>query len=183
MTSISDYTVGAVKKFKGHDGYGYNCNLLRNGKKVAEILEDGWGGGLQYTWLDHSKPAKVHTLTYDDQPHSFTGTVEEALFYDVVMKLPKIPAGDDFEEMNTSPDIVIDEMVNDVLMEKQIKADLKKQFTIKNKDGQLLAWKITPQFSVAVLKAHALKNYPEAIVVNELSIPEVLKIYKEQNLA
>lgn len=48
MSSISEYSVGAVKKFRGHDDYGYNCNLLRGKKKVAEILEDGWGGGLQF---------------------------------------------------------------------------------------------------------------------------------------
>lgn len=182
MTTINDYTVGAVKKFKGHDGYCYTCNLLRNNKKIAEILEDGYGGGLQYTWLDHTKPALVNTLTYDDKPHSFNGTVEEALFYAQVMKLPKIKSYDN-SDMSTSPDIVIEEMVADILMEKQIKADLKKQFTIQVKDGQLFSWKITPQFSFEVLKAHALKQYPEAIFLNELSMPEVVKIYKEQNEA
>lgn len=182
MTTIADYTVGAVKKFKGHDGYGYTCNLLRNKKKVAEILEDGWGGGLQFSWLDHDKSATVNTLTYDDKPHSFKGTVEEALFYAEVMKMPKIKSYDN-TEMSTSPDIVVDDMVGDVLMEKQVKADLKKQFTIQAKDGQLLAWKITPVYTVEVLKNLVLKEHPEAIVINELPIPEVMKIYKEQNLA
>lgn len=182
MTTIADYTVGAVKKFKGHDGYGYTCNLLRNKKKVAEILEDGWGGGLQFTWLDYDKKAVVNTLTYDDKPHSFNGTVEEALFYAQVMKMPKIKSYDN-TDMHTTPDIVIDDMVGDVLMEKQVKADLKKQFTIQTKDGQLLAWKITPVYTVEVLKKHALKEHPQAIIINELSVPEVIKIYKEQNLA
>lgn len=46
---------------------------------------------VQFRWLDDTTSAVVNTLTYDDQPHSFNGTVEQALFYEQVLKLPKIP--------------------------------------------------------------------------------------------
>jgi hypothetical protein len=183
MNSISNYTVGSVKTFRGHDGHGYSCNLLRNNKKVAEILEDGWGGGLQFHWFDNNTKAVVNSRTYDDKPHSFNGTVEEAMFYEVVMKLPKIPAFDGMEEMFTDPDIVVDEMVNDVLLAKQIKSDLKKNITIQCKDGKLLTWKVSAVHSADVLKAHALKQHPEAIVINTLPIEEVISIYKKANVA
>lgn len=181
MNQLTNYTVAAVKKIRGHDGYGYSCNLMHNGKKVAEILDDGWGGGLQFRWLDKTR-ATVHTRTYKDEPHSFEGTAEEALFYAEVMKLPKIPAFEEGTEMHTSPDIVIDDMVNDSLAVKKITADLKKNLTIQSKEGALLTWKISTTHTVDFLKAHALKKHPEAKIINDLPIEEIFKIYKEANV-
>lgn len=182
MNQLTNYTVAAVKKFRGHDGYGYSCNLLRNGKKVAEVVEDGWGGGLQFHWVDHKTTATVNTLNYKDEPHSYKGTAEEALFYADVMTLPKIPAHDGLPEMNTSGDIVIDDMVKDLLAVKKIAADLKKKMTIQTKEGQLLTWKISTVHTLDMLKAHALKKHPESKIINDLPMEEIFKIYKEANV-
>jgi hypothetical protein len=182
MNSIAQYTVGAVKTFRGHDGYAYSCNLLRNNKKVAEVVDDGWGGGLQFHWVDHNTSAVVQTRTYDDKPHSFNGTVEESLFYAEVMKLPKIESSDKELEIFPDADIVVGEMVNEVLMTKEIKSDLKKKLTIQTKDKQLLTWKISAVHTFDVLKAHALKSHPEAVIINELPIENIVKIYKEANI-
>lgn len=182
MNSISQYTVGAVKTFRGHDGHGYSCNLLRNKKKVAEVTDDGWGGGLQFHWVDNNTSTVVNNRTYEGKPHSFTGTVEESLFYAEVMKLPKIPSFDKTQEMFTDPDIVVDEMVNEVLLTKKIKADLQKNITIQTKEGQIFNWKISAKHSGVILKAHALKEYPDAVIINDLDIPTVVKIYKEANI-
>lgn len=176
------YSVGSVKKIRGHDGQGYSCNLLKNGKKVAEVLEDGWGGGLQIRWADHTTSAKVKNRSYDDKGFTFAGTVEEALFYAEVMKLPKIPASDALPEMNTSVDIVIDEMVNELLDMKTVQADLKKKFTIQCTDGNLLTWKITPVCTVEKLKEYAEKNYPGNKVMNDLPVADVINVYKKSGI-
>jgi len=39
----SDYTVNKVKFFRGHDGDGFNTNLLCNGKVVATVDDDDRG--------------------------------------------------------------------------------------------------------------------------------------------
>lgn len=178
---ISIYSVGAVKKIRGHDGQGYSCNLLKNGKKVAEVLDDGWGGGLQIQWADKTV-AKVKNRSYDDKVFTFDGTVEEALFYVEVMKLPKIPASNDLPEMNTSVDIVIGEMVNEILDMKAVQADLKKKFTIQCTDGTLLTWKITPVHTVEKIKEYADKNYPGNKVMNDLPVAEVISVYKKSGI-
>jgi hypothetical protein len=180
--SITQYTVGAVKTFRGHDGNGFSCSLLKNKKKVAEVVDDGWGGGYQFHWVDHKTSALVNTRTYDDKPHSFNGTVEESLFYTEIMKLPKLPAKDDMPEMFTNPDIFVGELVNELLLVKTIKADLKKKLTIKCKDGELLTWKISTMHTVEILKDYAMKKHPEAIVINDLPIADVIEIYKEANV-
>lgn len=182
MKTTSQYTVGAVKTIRGHDGNGYSCNLLRNGKKVAEIFDDGWGGGLQFGWLDHTTRAVVHNRTYDDKPHSYNGTVEEALFNAYIMELPKVPSYDGKEEIFTDPDIFVDELVNDTLTLKQIKSDLKKNITIQCKDGQLLSWKVSPVHTADILKAHALKQHPDGIIINTLPVETVFDIYKKANI-
>lgn len=179
--SISSYSVSSVKTFKGHDGFGYSCFLLRGKKKVAEVVDDGWGGGLQFRWLDNTS-AVVHTRTYDDKPHSFNGTVEESMFYAEVMKLPKIPAENGLPEMFTDPDIVVGDMVNEILLEKDIAKELKKNFNIKTQAGEILTWKISTKFPFDVLKAHVTSKYPQCLVINELSVSEVIKIYKEHHL-
>lgn len=180
MNSI--YSVGAVKKIRGHDGQGYSCNLLKNGKKVAEVLDDGWGGGLQISWTDNKTSAKVTNRTYDDKEFTFDGTAEEALFYKEIMKLPKIPASEGLPEMNTSVDIVIDQMVNDILDMKTVQAALKKKFTIQCADGTLLTWKITPVYTVEKLKEYADKKHPCNKVMNDLPVAEVVSVYKKSGV-
>lgn len=181
MNSLSNYSVNGIKTHRGHDGNVYSCNLLCNGKKVAEIFDDGWGGGLSFNWLNDVS-AIINTLDYKGEPYSYEGTVDEANFIAMVDKLPRIPASDDLPEMSTSADIVIDDMVNDSIAEKKIKSDLKKKLTIKSKDGKFLTWKITPTHSLEVLKVLISKNYPESKIMNDLPIPEVIKLYKEGNL-
>ena len=176
------YTVKAVKTFRGHDGYGYSCNLLKDGKKVAEVVEDGWGGGLQFHWKDNKTTATVKTRTYDDKEHSFQGTVEESVFYEYVMSLPKIPTHDELDTMFTSPDIVIDDMVNDSIAFKKVASDMKKKITIQDTDGKFLVWKITSEHTAEIIKAHILKKYPSGKILNELPTDEVVSIFKKAKL-
>lgn len=38
------YEIKNLKTFNGREGKGYNANLLRDGKKVAELIDSGDGG-------------------------------------------------------------------------------------------------------------------------------------------
>jgi len=56
-TRISDpiYTIKAIKVFNGAEGNGFNANLYKGGKKIAELIDDAWGGELQVHWMDSDK--------------------------------------------------------------------------------------------------------------------------------
>jgi hypothetical protein len=41
-----------VKTFRGNEGYGLNATLLRDGKKVCEIIDDANGGMWNFHWFD-----------------------------------------------------------------------------------------------------------------------------------
>lgn len=48
--SIPVISLKNVKFHRGHDGAaGLNCDLYVDGKKVAHVYDDAWGGGNQYT--------------------------------------------------------------------------------------------------------------------------------------
>lgn len=178
---MNEYSVKAVKAIRGHDGQGYSCTLTRNGKRVAEILDDGWGGGLQINWLDdNQKSVEFKFRDYTDEITTRKGSPEEALFNEHLMALPMID-GFDGKKMYTNCDIYIDELVNAVLLEKKIAGDLKKN-VVAVIDGKVLNWKVKAPHTVETVIAHVNKIHPQALVLNLKTIPEVISTYKEHNL-
>lgn len=178
----TNYSVKAIKSFRSRNGYGYSCNLLRDGKKVAEILEEGRGGEMRIDWMDFKSTATFISRNHEDKEVSCRGTVEEALFNEQVRSLPKIAAHDGFPEMDTSLGIVIDDMVNDTLAIKKLSASMKKSVTVKRGDGKFLTWKITPVHSAPAIRTYILKNYPDGKIMNDLPVEEVLQLYKQAEL-
>lgn len=47
----SEWSVKGVKFMPGHDAPAMSCSLYRDGKRVATVFDDSWGGGYQYRWL------------------------------------------------------------------------------------------------------------------------------------
>ncbi len=47
-SEMRGYTVKALKTMKSHDGgVAYSATLYKGGSKIAEVIDDGWGGGIQ----------------------------------------------------------------------------------------------------------------------------------------
>jgi hypothetical protein len=46
MKTKNVYTLARVQTFRSLDGGGYNADILKNGKKIAEAHDDGNGGGV-----------------------------------------------------------------------------------------------------------------------------------------
>ena len=42
------YSVAKVKSFRGTDGYGFNADLMKDGRKIAFVIDEGCGGCLHY---------------------------------------------------------------------------------------------------------------------------------------
>lgn len=173
--------MNAVKTFLGREGHGYSCNLLLNQKKVAEVLCQADGGPTRFHWLDKKNVATVSTRNYKDEVVQHQGTEEEAKFENMVMSLPKISQSG-MSDMTTNADIVVDDMVNDFLVAKKVKADMKKTFTIQEKNGKLLSWKITATHTYDVLKKLLQVKYPDAKIINDMDLSDVIKVYKEKGI-
>ena len=169
------YTVKGVKTFHGHDGHGYEASIYNPfGKRVALVVEDGWGGELQFHWKDCDKPA-VDVIAYDllDQKKtSYKGTPEEAKLAAFCATLPKWRCNG--QMIHTDPAIHIDALVTDFLMLKDMRRILKK-FAVSD-GGKIYTWGCPP--SHPTIRDIVRKKYPDAIVLNDLPEGEAFTIYK-----
>ena len=52
---MSKYTVRKVKTFVGHEGDGFNLELLRDGVPVAFVIDDANGGEISFDWYDRDE--------------------------------------------------------------------------------------------------------------------------------
>lgn len=53
------YSVKNVKTFMGNKGYGFNASLYEDGKRVALVIDDAWGGCLQFQWSDKDVEKRI----------------------------------------------------------------------------------------------------------------------------
>ncbi len=77
------YTIKSVKTFRGMEGHGFNVTLLRDGKKVALVMDEGCGGEARFEWVDYAMPkVDVPWTNYGQEPISIRCTPEEATLYE-----------------------------------------------------------------------------------------------------
>lgn len=69
MTTL---TVTKVKSFTGMEGYGYNADLLLDGKKVALVIDDASGGPVDFQWVSKAaeQQVKAHVDALPPEPFS-----------------------------------------------------------------------------------------------------------------
>ena len=111
---ITQYTVKNVKTFRGMEGPGYNANLYRNRKKVAQVDDDAQGGPLRYHWLDYASPRVPLTIiNHEGKPWEMKVTPEEKLFIAHVRAHTK--------ERFEPEDMFVHNLVDGVLEDRQYK--------------------------------------------------------------
>jgi hypothetical protein len=173
------YHVGKYQPTTGLEGPGFVVTLFRGSAPVARAIDYGNGGEVDWQWFDPNSPATVKTVNWKDEPYSYKGTQEEALFAAYVLTLPKYTceafSGDKTPLFQTM-DIAVENMVNDMLLLRRLKRLLKKVAYIR--DGKLytIATAPTPE---AIEKC---ASKPGTIVLNTLPEAEMLtEVKKTQN--
>jgi len=84
----SDFSVNGIKTFIGHEGHGFNANLLYKGKKIALVRDMASGGDYEYDWLDYkAERVNITGRNFSGKPYSITGTPNEKLFTEHVANL------------------------------------------------------------------------------------------------
>ena len=78
------YSIKKLKEFKGTGGVGYNLDLYRNGRKIAEVIDEGGGGEVNICWLDRQAPlVAINIINRGGEQHSCQGTPEQKLFVEL----------------------------------------------------------------------------------------------------
>jgi hypothetical protein len=154
------YNVKAVKTFHGHDGYGWEANLYKGGKKVATVVEDGWGGNLKFYFEGETKEQRV--------------TQDEIDLNDFCKTLPQWKSEYDNTMHDTNREIFVDGLVTDKLYEKDVKKLLKKFAIFDN--GQIFTYGCSPDHPS--VRPQIKKKHPNAVVLNDVPLEDAIRFYK-----
>ena len=177
------YSLKAIKTFHGHDGPGcWEAKLYQDKTFVAIVVEDGWGGELQFHWQDATAPkVEGKTVNYKDEPVTYKATPYEADLLAHCLSLPKQTCYDD-KLVHVSHDVFVSDLVEAKLTEKDVKRLLKKVAVFD--EGKFYTFNI-PANQLG-LKGHPSslrdivlpKEYPNAIILNDLPLDEAVALYR-----
>lgn len=109
------YSVTKVKSFRGMEGQGFNATLLKNGAKVAFVIDEGNGGCYRYEWAD-----------------GFRETPESEAFAAYAKSLPPMPstfAG--MEPLDMHDDLLVSILVDRAEIEKKMRNWCKKKTVVQ----------------------------------------------------
>lgn len=84
--ALPKFTVSKIKTFIGNEGQGFNATLHRDGKVVAEVIDDASGGSVDFRWLDQSKGSSKEEEIYREyikeyRPDDKIGSGDEQYLY------------------------------------------------------------------------------------------------------
>lgn len=135
---MSKYEVKGVKSWTGRDGYGYECNLYRDGKKVARVLNEGNGGQTMFYWADTEAP-KVE-VTHDFYGKEVTRKVspEEAALLEHVKGMTYEFYGETYDH---SDETFVGGLVDEYEEAKQFKRWCRKSVVFRLKGDKEGAWR------------------------------------------
>jgi len=174
---MSKYTINGYKSIKGTDGDAFNVNLLRDGKKVAEVMYDGRGGDWDWDWCDRTKPRiEFERLNGAGDRVMFLGTHEEACLYAAIEGKTYTPPWSD-EALQITPDDFIDDLINEDREHREMLkwCKTKTVFRLKTDPTDTGSWStIAAPYSPRV-KEQMLKRYGDniAVIMNEVLADEL----------
>ncbi|WP_454875186.1 hypothetical protein [Paraburkholderia xenovorans] len=170
---MSQYTISKLKTFDGMQGQGFSLALLRDGKTVAEVINNARGGAFIFRWVDIEARATVKTVDYKDEPCEFGGTVEEAMFHAYALTLPKHKHFDRLSFL--TPDMVVEQMVDALQCERRLKRAFKTKIVFIEK-GIPYSYPVRAGQNLDVVMAAVKKHYPDAVMLNPLPVEEALAL-------
>lgn len=94
----ANFTINGLKTFTGTEGYGFNVNLLRDGKKVALIADMADGGPIRIDFIKRDPVVEAEFLAFakaayvaNDRPAAYEASMREFMGADAEIK----PESDD----------------------------------------------------------------------------------------
>ena len=175
-TILETFHAKKVKEFRGHDGYGYNADIYLGKNKIAEVDEDGWGGGLRIDYVSDEMKQKSDEIIKNLPKCKWneTGTSLES---------------DDVYEWDA--ELAFDHVATNVLRMRDFKKQMKKITIIK--DEQILEYRTKSSqldeifrfqnVGYMTLRAHLeLKQKKEGIkILNLLPENEAFELYRKHS--
>ena len=138
---LTDYSVKAVKEFRGTDTMGFNAKLYRKGKMVAEVTNGGNGGETDIYWRDgQTDEVELTGKTFSGGGYKRNGTPEEKIFIELLAENPMVQIENGEESFGigkyqVTPEIFIGDMVGDYTFKKEMRIKCKTHICFKLKSN------------------------------------------------
>lgn len=157
-------SVTKVKTFNGHEGPGYNCDLLRDGVLVAHVINEGNGGEPYFQWTDLK---------------SWRKTEEDLTAFMKTQPQWKSSCGDKMYDMTL--DIYLERLISDFAEFKRIRVKAKKNTLYVTSDQdpgsyQVVNRPFSPSEKMRIITKHPTAVFLNEHLNNEVKLSEALKL-------
>lgn len=167
MTHV--YTVSSVKTFRAMEGEGFNATLLRNGKRVATIINEGTGGPTYAAWEDAREPlVQGDYRTFDGKIGQRAMTPEEAILNSVAVLQPAEKVEWCEELQPVTEESLLDEIAQHAICAKRLRSMMAKRLVFIHDGKPMTLGPLSDKFTVQVAADRVLAKYPSARVLNTL---------------
>lgn len=148
---MPQYTVKNVKFFNSRNGYGFNATLYRDGKKIANVIEEGNGGQLRLLEFAQAEADILKAYCATLPKMEFAGKV-----------------------LDTSIGMFVESLVLDADLLKKLKAKLRKGIVFVAGESMYMNSAPFTAINAAAVKA----KWPGAVVLNEKVETEAFDLFK-----
>jgi len=161
---FGDYSVKNVKSFQGREGYGFNCTLYRNGKKVGSCIDDASGG-------------EMYPISWE---RNVDAEAEQKLLDEHITTIPKVKTDRDIE-LTVNEGWFVTDLVTYFELQRDVRKMAKQCKTktlFRTPEQNRGSYSIIPSPCDDRMREHIRKKYGDAEifndVINEGNIPSVL---------
>jgi len=144
LIADSHFSVKKVKTFRGHDGQGVNADVYHGRKKIAEVDDDGWGGGLSIHYFENGEWTKAGGLQIPQIITDFLKTLPTHTYEEHFSNVGfSIDEDKKDEVMEWNIEDFFNELIDSVLERREFKKILRKVCALKDDEGEkrIVSWK------------------------------------------
>ena len=189
----SDWSTKKVKTFRGHDGHGVNADIYCNGKKIAEVNDDGWGGGLFINYMvEHEGKQRPVGRKEPEEVTNFLATLPTYTNKEWYESISLKPSGRCLEKLGEvqtwGSEDLFNQLIERALEWQDFKKVMRKVCGIS--DGDVVTWKhktadLDKEFRYRrglMTLRNMLKtspNWKDITILNFLPEEEAFKLYRK----
>ena len=133
-------TIKGLKTWATSDGGGYQCNLYKDGKKIAFVHNEGNGSEIQIDWISCESEINAY-----------------------VESLPKVKCGE--VEVDSTVGILIDDLVTEYEWQKKLAKHRKNGILFRFVTDSVDSFRTLKTLDVAKAVEYLDKNYPNKYVL------------------
>lgn len=141
------YTVNKLRSYRGTEGWGFNADLMKDGHKIAFVIDSAEGGMYSFEWVDrkHEKEMQEYVKTLPEVDTPIYGKLK----YDI--------------------DLFVAKLVDDFETEKKLKKACRKGTLYRLKEDPPDRWRALGNKFDENVKAYLIEKYGNSIdeIVNE----------------